>query len=230
MAIGIGSSAKLLLPLTIASISNGGGERKRPPIFISSNPSHINLDSLSSLYLACNHSPHRFPSAAGSGDMDSGKLAVAVSHSAVVVSVFADGGAGERDEGLFGRISPPPARVGPGNGRLVGFGRAISDLGLTASIYDVMVMPSLQRMGIGRMIVQRIIRMLYNKGIYDLSAICSEEERLFFGACGFGDDILGSTTMIYTKEASSNLDDTEIITRAGRKLLIAPPLRLPLIP
>jgi len=53
--------------------------------------------------------------------------------------------------------------------------------------------------------------------------------RLFFGACGFGDDILGSTTMIYNREASSNIDDAQIITLAGRKLLIAPPLRVPLI-
>lgn len=50
--------------------------------------------------------------------------------------------------------------------------------------------------------------------------------RLFFGACGFGEDILGSTTMMYNREASSNVDDAQIITRAGRKLLIAPPLRL----
>ena len=30
--------------------------------------------------------------------------------------------------------------VTPSNGQLVGFGRAVSDLGLTASIYDVMVL------------------------------------------------------------------------------------------
>lgn len=29
--------------------------------------------------------------------------------------------------------------VSPQNGQMVGFGRAVSDLGLTASIYDVMV-------------------------------------------------------------------------------------------
>lgn len=30
--------------------------------------------------------------------------------------------------------------VTPQNGELVGFGRAVSDMGLTASIYDVMVL------------------------------------------------------------------------------------------
>lgn len=54
--------------------------------------------------------------------------------------------------------------------------------------------------------------------------------RLFFAACGFGDDTLGSTTMMYAKTASSISDsenDSRIITRAGRKLLVAPPSRLP---
>ena len=37
---------------------------------------------------------------------------------------------------LIERVVSP---VSPLNGELVGFGRAVSDLGLTASIYDVMV-------------------------------------------------------------------------------------------
>lgn len=148
MAIGIGSSTRVLLPITITSSISGGGTlggRKRPPpIFITTNPSHININTLSSLYRLCNHSPHRFPSSAVANDIDVGKLAVAVAHSAVVVSVFAqidsgDGGGSERDKWLFERMLRAPVRVAPGNGDLVGFGRAVSDLGLTASIYDVMV-------------------------------------------------------------------------------------------
>jgi len=50
-----------------------------------------------------------------------------------------DGGSSEKDKGLFGQILPAPVRVAPGNADLVGFGRVVSDLGLTASIYDVMV-------------------------------------------------------------------------------------------
>lgn len=111
------------------------------------------------------------------------------------------------------------------NGQLVGFGRAVSDNGLTASIYDVAVIPSLRRLGIGSMIVKRIIRVLTNKGIYDIAALCSEEERLFFEACGFGEDALGSTTMMYTQAASSQVSDDTSVKPAGRMLLLVPPMR-----
>ncbi|KAL2526871.1 Acyl-CoA N-acyltransferases (NAT) superfamily protein [Abeliophyllum distichum] len=105
--------------------------------------------------------------------------------------------------------------VTPDNGQLVGFGRAVSDFGLTASIYDVMVFPALQGRGIGRMIVQKIVR-----DIYDIAALCSGKERLFFRACGFGDDILGSTTMMYTRNSSYCIDEKTI--SVGRKQLLVP--------
>jgi hypothetical protein len=41
-------------------------------------------------------------------------------------------------------------------------------------------------------------RVLHNRGIFDISALCTEKERPFFEACGFGDDAMGSTTMMYT--------------------------------
>ncbi|XP_056690380.1 uncharacterized protein [Spinacia oleracea] len=218
MAIAIRSANRVIFPIRCNNISSGNDNDKRvrknkplPPILVSTNPSHINIHTLSNLYLSCNHSPHRFPL---SNDIDPRKLAVAVSHSSVVVSVFAavrdsSGGFGgveeEREKGLWGRILP--AVVTSENGELVGFGRAVSDLGLTASIHDVMVIPSLRRLGIGQMVVQRILR-------------------LFFAACGFGDDLLGSTTMMYTNTANSNSDHDQVITRAGRILLVAPPSRL----
>ncbi|XP_039836125.1 uncharacterized protein LOC120697063 isoform X2 [Panicum virgatum] len=71
---------------------------------------------------------------------------------------------------------------------------------------DFQVHPSLQRRGIGRKIVEKITRVLHSRGIYDISALCTEKERYsihrnwsFFEACGFGDDIMGSTTMLYTR-------------------------------
>ena len=51
--------------------------------------------------------------------------------------------------------------------------------------------------------------------------------RLFFKACGFGDDILGATTMMYSRKASTYHEGDQIIIRAGRKLLIPPPLPEP---
>ncbi|PWA88287.1 acyl-CoA N-acyltransferases (NAT) superfamily protein [Artemisia annua] len=142
--------------------------------------------------------------------VDVTKLKKAVSHSSVVVSVFA-----KTEDEWYNRMVPLNAL----SGELVGFGRAVCDGALTASIYDVMVIPSLQGRGIGRMILQRIIRLLTNKGIYDIAALCSDQEMDFFKACGFGDDMLGSTTMMYTRSGN------DMVISAGRKLLMVPPLR-----
>ncbi|KAG7968389.1 hypothetical protein I3843_08G151500 [Carya illinoinensis] len=224
------------------------------PIYVSTIPSHVNPEELKDLYSASNHSCHRFPSYVDSEGavrvepVDIHKLSVALSHSSVVVSVFckptdvlcatetwssssASSSAPLEDlikprktlglGDLFQKVLP----VTPSNGQLVGFGRAVSDFGLTASIYDIMVIPSLRGMGIGRIIVKRIVRMLASSDINDISAVCSENERLFFKACGFGDDILGSTTMIYSRNASTYHQGNQIVIRAGRKLLLAPPHR-----
>ncbi|KAL7146659.1 hypothetical protein ABFS83_06G056100 [Erythranthe nasuta] len=203
-----------------------------PPISISINPAHVNLRHLRELYAICNHSCHRFPTvdAAGRVDpVDPAKLRTAVSHSSIVVSAFTkpefvttQSSTPANFIGIGGDwISNVAAPVTPENGRLIGFGRAVSDMGFTASIHDVMVHPALQGRGIGQMIVQRITRMLTNRDIYDIAALCNDDERLFFRACGFGYDVLGSTTMTYTRSASKN----ELIVSAGRRLLLIPPAR-----
>ncbi|GAB2212279.1 hypothetical protein Droror1_Dr00025632 [Drosera rotundifolia] len=187
---------------------------KPPPLFISTHPSHAtqNLPLLSQLYTTCNHSCHRFPNVnldpngqALTEPVDIGKLGVAVENSDVVVTVW------EERQGLEWWEKWGKKMGERGGERLVGFGRAVSDLGLTASIYDVMVIPSLRRMGIGRKIVQKITRLLTNRGIYDISAVCSDDERLFFEACGFGDDLLGSTTMMYARTDLSHVESCEIV-------------------
>ncbi|GAB4832112.1 hypothetical protein Ancab_006132 [Ancistrocladus abbreviatus] len=195
-------------------------KKKPPPTFISTNPSHINLYHLSQLYTSCNHSYHRFPNLDADGccidPVDVDKLRVAVEHSSVVVSVYSR--IDKEEEASWQKMLP----VTPVSGRLVGFGRAVSDVALTASIYDVMVTPCLRRMGIGRMIVQKILRMLTNRGIYDIVALCSDNQRLFFQACGFGDDILGSTTMMYSRTSLNQTEGCQTV-QAGRKLLLLPP-------
>ncbi|XP_030534464.1 uncharacterized protein LOC115743699 [Rhodamnia argentea] len=201
------------------------------PIYISTRPGHVDPSALRDLYAACNLSCHRFPNLGpdrqGREDDVVGlrKLRVALAHSSVVVSVFC------RDEdltsdveqsavvGIGGLVNKMLPRVHPSDGRLVGFGRAVSDLGLTASIYDLMVIPSLRGMGIGQMIVKRIVRILTSRDIYDIAALCSENERPLFEACGFGDDILGSTTMMYTRTVS---DGHGVVKRAGHNLLLVP--------
>ncbi|EOY20226.1 hypothetical protein QUC31_005753 [Theobroma cacao] len=218
------------------------------PIYISTDPSHINLQHLSELYSSCNHSGHRFPEVDPNTGiveeaMDLDKLRIALSHSCVIVSVFCkpqhvdvtntakqiqnQENQKQMSKGFVGDLMESVMPVTPSDAKLVGFGRAVSDLGLTASIYDVMVSPSLQGMGIGTIIVKRIVRMLTSSDIYDIVALCSRKERFFFKACGFRDDILGSTTMMYTRTVSTSFEGDQMVTRAGRKLLLAPTLREP---
>ncbi|KAJ4978991.1 hypothetical protein NE237_009771 [Protea cynaroides] len=242
MAIGVSALSLTSIYTQISATESKTHIRKRvrPPIFISTNPSHVNPCDLRALFTSSNFSCHRFPNLDPDGrvePIDIDKLHIALSHSCVVVSVFCkpqfSTGDGPKDEmtssksrfapgELFERAIP----VTESNGQLVGFGRAVSDCGLTASIYDVVVIPSLQGVGIGRMIVQRIIRMLTSRGIFDIAALCSAKQRLFFKACGFGDDILGSTSMMYTRTASSRNGD-QMVKRAGRLLLLAPSSREP---
>lgn len=53
---------------------------------------------------------------------------------------------------------------------------------------------------------------------FSLFITCTFLHRLFFRSCGFRDDMLGSTTMTYTRSASNN----EQMVSAGRKLLLIP--------
>ncbi|KAA8539724.1 hypothetical protein F0562_026416 [Nyssa sinensis] len=245
------------LPSRVSELSATMNSRRRvirpppPPIFISTNPAYVNPHHLRDLCAASNHSCHRFPNFDSDGrvePVDVDKLRIALSHSSVMVSVFSKPevisyySSSSSNFPKTSSSSPPESSklmgvggdwfqrvmpVTPSNGQLVGFGRAVSDSGLTASIYDVMVIPSLRGMGIGQMIVKRIIRVLTSRGIYDIAALCTDKERLFFKACGFGDDLLGSTAMMYTRTVSSCPEDNQMVKRAGRKLLLAPPLRVP---
>lgn len=49
--------------------------------------------------------------------------------------------------------------------------------------------------------------------------------RLFFKACGFGEDMLESTTMMYARSSSSYLEEDQQMVGAGRKMLVVPPQR-----
>lgn len=120
------------------------------PIYISTNPSDINPQELSRLFISCNHSCNRFP-ILDSRDrtieeaVDIDKLCLALSHSFVVVSVFSSLALSDDESSkrlmvpLLGNLAQRVVPVTPSNGQLVGFGRAVSDVGLTASIHDIMV-------------------------------------------------------------------------------------------
>ncbi|KAI4302468.1 hypothetical protein MLD38_038207 [Melastoma candidum] len=208
------------------------------PICISAKSSHADPRSVRDLFVDCDLSCHRFPKLGHDGRVVVEgdfleKLGIALANSSVVVSVFCrpeDLVSGDSEAEVvngrelgFGRLMSRVApSVGPGNGKLIGFGRAVSDLGLTASIYDVMVTPRLRGMGIGKMVVKRLIRILTSKDIYDIAALCSESQRPFFQACGFCDDVLCSTTMMYTRRGSLDTSEDQLVKHAGRKLLLVP--------
>ncbi|CAH9121587.1 unnamed protein product [Cuscuta epithymum] len=187
-------------PLSRRIIS--GIRNKPPPLSITTKVNDVDIRCVRDLYSACNHSCYRrFPNLDPDGRVDPvdlNKLRKALLHSSVFVAVFSQPEIFSHLSGIGGDLVRILSPVTPSNCKLVGLGRAVSDSALTASIYDVMVIPSLRRRGIGKRIVQMIIRMLTRKGIYDIAALCSNAEMPFLRACGFEDDILGSTTMMYT--------------------------------
>lgn len=133
------------------SSQNRAAKQSPPPIFISTDPAHVNPLHLRDLYSLCNHSAHRFPNRDSNGlvePVEVNKLRIAISHSSAVVSVFTkpdfDYNPPPESEisnliGIGGDWIQRLMPLSPANGLLVGFGRAVSDAGLTASIYDVMV-------------------------------------------------------------------------------------------
>nr|KJB40268.1 hypothetical protein B456_007G054900 [Gossypium raimondii] len=71
-------------------------------------------------------------------------------------------------------------------------------------------------MRVGTIIAKKIVRMLTSRDIYDIAALCSRKERFFFKACGFRDDILGSTMMMYSRTVSSTCFEGErMVKQAG---------------
>lgn len=121
------------------------------PIFISMDRALVDPVHLQALMLACTHScALRLSPALSVSDIepvDLSKLRTALAHSFIVVSVFC--GARflihvEEREGERQRVLGLDLGLErQGERRLVGFGRAVSDLGLTASVHDVVVIFSL---------------------------------------------------------------------------------------
>jgi ribosomal protein S18 acetylase RimI-like enzyme len=70
------------------------------------------------------------------------------------------------------------------NGRLVGFGRAISDDQYQSAIYDVVVIPELQHRGIGKSIMKALLSCLPKEStVLIFSAPGKEEFYRPFGFC-----------------------------------------------
>lgn len=141
------------------------------PVYISTLKKDINLEELSNLYSLCNHSCNRLSENDSNVEkiVDMKKLRTAISRSDVVVSVFCKPRHADldvavsyseeeslssslypsefrrqnKDESSLGDLFQNAVPLTPSTGQLIGFGRAYSDYGLTASIHDLMVFLSI---------------------------------------------------------------------------------------
>ena len=69
-------------------------------------------------------------------------------------------------------------------GRLVGFGRAVSD-SIHAMIYDLIVTPDYQRQGIGGEILDRLVKRCQEARIRDIQLFAATGKRQFYERHGF---------------------------------------------
>ncbi|MCO5561891.1 hypothetical protein L7F22_015516 [Adiantum nelumboides] len=209
--------------------------RLLPQTSISLNKDAVDVVELSALLAATRQNCLQFPLLQADGSLAEAahpsKLHLALQYSTLVVSIHMQGpipggdymhpiqrehqqhgGKKNLTPFLLGRTRPVP--------RLIAFGRATSDHALTASIHDLAVAPSLQRQGFGRRVLQKLLRELGRRGINDIAALASPEQRPFFAACGFGDDEMNSTTMLYLRSAMSLHEGC--VKRFGRKSFVVP--------
>lgn len=71
--------------------------------------------------------------------------------------------------------------------RLVGFGRLLSDGVLYAVVFDVIVVPDMQRQGIGTGIMTRLLKRCESHGIRDVLLFSAAGTRSFYRRFGFVD-------------------------------------------
>jgi GNAT superfamily N-acetyltransferase len=69
--------------------------------------------------------------------------------------------------------------------KLVGFGRVVTDFVLHAMIYDMIVLPDYQGMGIGTMIIEALVTRCKEQGIRDIQLFCAKGKRTFYERNGF---------------------------------------------
>ena len=69
--------------------------------------------------------------------------------------------------------------------KLVGFGRMLSDGLLHAVLFDVIVLPDYQRMGIGTEIMNRLLQKCNTHKIRDIQLFCAEYKESFYEKFGF---------------------------------------------
>jgi GNAT superfamily N-acetyltransferase len=69
--------------------------------------------------------------------------------------------------------------------KLVGFGRVVTDGVLHAMIYDMIVLPSYRKQGIGRLILNTLVARCRDASIRDIQLFCAANQREFYEKNGF---------------------------------------------
>jgi GNAT superfamily N-acetyltransferase len=84
--------------------------------------------------------------------------------------------------------------------KLVGFGRVVTDFVLHAMIYDMIVLPDYQGMGIGTKIITTLVNRCKEQGIRDIQLFCAKGKRTFYERNGFEVRAADSPGMQLSKE------------------------------
>jgi GNAT superfamily N-acetyltransferase len=70
--------------------------------------------------------------------------------------------------------------------KLIGFGRIMSDGILHAMIYEMIIYPNYQGKGIGRELINMLLKKCFENNIREIQLFCAKGKRQFYEKQGFG--------------------------------------------
>ncbi|KAL0450882.1 UNVERIFIED_CONTAM: putative LRR receptor-like serine/threonine-protein kinase [Sesamum latifolium] len=111
------------------------------------------------------------------------KLAAALKNSYIVATLHS--------------ISKPAGEEGNGQKKLIGMARATSDHAFNATIWDVLVDPSYQGQGLGKALIEKLIRALLQRDIGNISLFADSQVVEFYRNLGFQPDPEGIKGMFW---------------------------------
>ncbi|THU44435.1 hypothetical protein C4D60_Mb02t07340 [Musa balbisiana] len=91
------------------------------------------------------------------------------------------------------------AKRGGGPGKPVAFARATGDGVFNAVVWDVVVEPSLQGMGLGRAVMERLVAELRRRGVSNIALYAEPRVVGFYRPLGFAADPDGIKGMVYSR-------------------------------
>lgn len=86
---------------------------------------------------------------------------------------------------------------GNGEKKLIGMARATSDHAFNATIWDVLVDPSYQGQGLGKVLIEKLIRTLLQRDIGNISLFADSKVVEFYRKLGFEPDPEGIKGMFW---------------------------------